>query len=105
MWGNPRRGLDPVIVKAFINLTGIYPVGTCVILDTYEVGVVCQASADVSQLHRPLVRIVLGADGTPLATPTLADLSQSDANGSFPRTIVKVTDPKKYAINVGDYFV
>lgn len=105
MWGNPRRGLDPVIVKAFINLTGIYPVGTCVILDTYEIGLVAQASADVTQLHRPHVRIVLGADGTPLATPVTADLGQRDANGNFPRTIVKVTDPKKYGINVGDHFV
>ncbi|HXV91281.1 MAG TPA: HD domain-containing phosphohydrolase [Gemmatimonadales bacterium] len=105
MWGNPRRGLDPVIVKAFINLTGIYPVGTCVILDTYEIGLVAQASADVTQLHRPHVRIVLGADGTPLATPVLADLGQRDANGNYPRTIVKVTDPKKYGINVGDHFV
>jgi HD-GYP domain-containing protein (c-di-GMP phosphodiesterase class II) len=105
MWGNPRRGLDPVIVKAFINLTGIYPVGTCVILDTYEIGLVAQAAADVTLLHRPLVRIVLGADGTPLATPVLADLGQRDANGNYPRTIVKVTDPKKYGINVGDHFV
>ncbi len=105
MWGNPRRGLDPVIVKAFINLTGIYPVGTCVILDTYEIGLVAEASADVTQLHRPHVRIVLGADGTPLATPVLADLGQRDANGNYPRTIVKVTDPKKYGINVGDHFV
>jgi HD-GYP domain-containing protein (c-di-GMP phosphodiesterase class II) len=105
MWGNPRRGLDPVIVKAFINLTGIYPVGTCVILDTYEIGLVAQAAADVTLLHRPLVRIVLGADGTPLATPVLADLGQRDADGNYPRTIVKVTDPKKYGINVGDHFV
>src|SRR3989442_859435 len=36
MWENPRRGYDPVVVKAFVNLIGIYPVGTCVILDTYE---------------------------------------------------------------------
>lgn len=105
MWGNPRRGLDPVIVKAFINLTGIYPVGTCVILDTYEIGLVAQANADVTLLHRPLVRIVLGADGTPLATSVVADLSQRDAEGNYPRTIVKVTDPKKYGINVGDHFV
>ena len=105
MWGNPRRGLDPVIVKAFINLTGIYPVGTCVILDTYEIGLVAQAGADVTQLHRPHVRIVLGADGTPLATPIVVDLAQRDVNGNHPRTIVKVTDPKKYGINVGDHFV
>ena len=38
MRDNPRRGMDPVIVKAFINLTGIYPVGTLVVLDTFELG-------------------------------------------------------------------
>jgi HD-GYP domain-containing protein (c-di-GMP phosphodiesterase class II) len=105
MWGNPRRGLDRVIVKAFINLTGIYPVGTCVILDTYEVGLVHAANPDASQLHRPLVRIVLGKDGTPLSPPVTADLAQRDASGVFPRTIVKVTDPAKFGINVGDHFV
>src|SRR5438094_10639865 len=25
MWENPRRGYDSVVVKAFINLIGIYP--------------------------------------------------------------------------------
>jgi HD-GYP domain-containing protein (c-di-GMP phosphodiesterase class II) len=105
MWENPRRGLDPVVVKAFINLIGIYPVGTCVILDTYEVGLVHAANPDVSQVHRPMVRIVLGADGAPLQPTLLADLAQRDANGNFPRTIVKVTDPTKYGIRVGDYFV
>src|SRR5439155_48525 len=63
MWENPRRGYDPVIVKAFINLIGIYPVGTCVILDTYEVAIVHSANPDVSHVHRPVVRIVASPEG------------------------------------------
>ena len=51
MWENPRRGYDQVVVKAFINLIGIYPVGTCVILDSYEVAIVHAANADVSKVH------------------------------------------------------
>jgi HD-GYP domain-containing protein (c-di-GMP phosphodiesterase class II) len=105
MWENPRRGLDPVVVKAFINLVGIYPVGTCVILDTYEVAIVHSANPDVSQVHRPVVRIVTTPDGTPQHPGFLADLAQRDENGTFPRTIVKVTDPAKYGIKVSDYFV
>src|ERR1041384_4800138 len=58
MWENPRRGYDPVVVKAFINLIGIYPVGTCVILDTYEVALVHSANPDVAHVHRPVVRVV-----------------------------------------------
>jgi len=105
MWENPRRGYDPVVVKAFVNLIGIYPVGTCVILDTYEVAIVHSANADVSHVHRPAVRIVTAPDGALLQPGFIADLAQRDEQGNFPRTIVKVTDPAKYGINVSDYFV
>jgi HD-GYP domain-containing protein (c-di-GMP phosphodiesterase class II) len=105
MWENPRRGYDGVVVKAFINLIGIYPVGTCVILDTYEVAIVHAANADVSQVHRPVVRIVATPEGAVQSPGILADLAQRDAEGKYPRTIVKVTDPLKYGINVSDYFV
>ena len=105
MWENPRRGLDPVVVKAFINLIGIYPVGTCVILDTYEVGIVHAANTDVAHVHRPVVRLVMAADGSRLDPAPVVDLAQRNAQGVFPRTIVKVTDPQKFGIRVGDYFV
>jgi hypothetical protein len=80
-------------------------VGTCVILDTYEVALVHNANPDVAHVHRPVVRLVTTPDGALLNPGTVVDLSQKDANGSFPRTIVKVTDPVKYGINVSDYFV
>jgi len=105
MWENPRRGYDPVVVKAFINLIGIYPVGTCVILDTYEVAIVHAANPDVTEVHRPVVRIVVSPDGALQHETSLADLAQRDAQGSYPRSIVKVTDPRKYGITVSDYFV
>jgi len=105
MWENPRRGYDPVIVKAFINLIGIYPVGTCVILDTYEVALVHAANADVAHVHRPVVRIIMSPEGAVQHPGELADLSMRDAQGNFPRTIVKVTDPLRFGINVSDYFV
>jgi HD-GYP domain-containing protein (c-di-GMP phosphodiesterase class II) len=105
MWENPRRGYDAVVVKAFINLVGIYPVGTCVILDTHEVAIVHAANPDVSQVHRPMVRVVAAPDGALMNPGTVVDLAQRDANGNFPRTIVKVTDPQKYGLQVSDYFV
>ena len=46
MWENPKRGYDPILVKALINLIGIYPVGTCVILDTFEVAIVAAPDPD-----------------------------------------------------------
>ncbi len=106
MWNNPGRGYDPTLVKALINLLGIYPVGTCVILDTFEVAIVAGASPDPEQLHRPLVRIAVDAEGARVAPPgTLVDLSQAAADGTYARTIVKVTSPDRYGLVPGDYFV
>jgi len=63
------------------------------------------ANPDVAHVHRPVVRLVTTPDGALLTPGTIVDLSQKDPNGSYPRTIVKVTDPVKYGINVSDYFV
>lgn len=105
LWENPRRGQDPVIVKAFINLIGVYPVGTCVILDSYEIGLVHAPNPDGSMLHRPLVRIVSTPDGGIMRPGRVVDLATTNADGSFKRTIIKVTDPDKYGIKPSDYFV
>lgn len=106
MWENPKRGYDPVLVKALINLIGIYPVGTCVILDTFEVGVVAAPNPDAALLNRPLARLVIGADGSAIPPPgTLVNLAERDAGGGYMRSIVKVTNPTRYGLTVGDYFV
>ena len=105
MWQDRWRGNDPVVVKAFITVVGIYPVGTCVILDTYELAIIHAANPDTSQLHRPVVRVVATTDGALLAPGFLADLSERDQGGPFARTIIKVTDAEKYGIRVSDYFI
>jgi HD-GYP domain-containing protein (c-di-GMP phosphodiesterase class II) len=86
MWENRRRGYDPVLVKALINLLGVYPVGTCVLLDTFELAVVHGTNPDPNFLNRPLVRIVSTTEGARIESGP-------------------VTDPAKYGINPSDYFV
>ena len=106
MWENPKRGYDRVLVKALINLIGVYPVGTCVILDTFEIGIVAAPSPDGQQLNRPLVRIAVNTDGAVVPPPgELVSLTEQDETGSFRRSIVKVTTPSRYGLTVGDYFV
>jgi len=106
MWENPKRGYDRVSVKALINLIGVYPVGTCVILDTFEIGIVAAPSPDGQQLNRPLVRIAVNTDGAVVPPPgELVSLTEQDETGSFRRSIVKVTTPSRYGLTVGDYFV
>jgi HD-GYP domain-containing protein (c-di-GMP phosphodiesterase class II) len=105
MWTNPRRGFEPALVKALINVLGVYPVGTCVILDSYEIGIVYSANPDLAQIHRPVVRVVAAPNGAPIADGPLVNLAEQKADGSFVRSIIKVTDPAKYGIDPAACFV
>ena len=106
MRDNPRRGYDPLLVKAFINVTGVFPVGTLCILDTNELAIVSACNPDPSRIHQPIVKIISDAWGAMLPTPFTVDLSEIDPGTQQPRrTIIKTSDPDKYGIRVADYFV
>ena len=105
MRDNPRRGMDPVVVKAFINLTGIYPVGTLVVLDTFELGIVHAVNSIPEMLSRPIVRVISDAQGNLLHPGSLVDLAEQREDGVYLRTIIKTENPDRYGIRVGDYFL
>jgi HD-GYP domain-containing protein (c-di-GMP phosphodiesterase class II) len=105
MRDNARRGMDPVLVKAFVNLTGIFPVGTLVVLDTFELGLVHAGNPIAEMLSRPIVRIVSDSRGNILFPGYLVDLADRGQDGAFKRTIIKTDQPDRYGIRVGDYFI
>jgi HD-GYP domain-containing protein (c-di-GMP phosphodiesterase class II) len=102
MRDNPRRGYDPLLVKALITATGVFPVGTLAILDTMEMAVVAEVNPNPDLLHLPRVKIISDEMGIPLDDPIWCDLSDQPADGPH-RTILKTTDPQKYGIRVSDY--
>ena len=102
---DPRTGHDPVVVKALINTLGIYPVGTLVVLDTFELGVVHGAASGPETISRPVVRIVADALGNALYPGYLADLATRGPDGRYARTIINTADPERYGIRTSDYFL
>ncbi|NNM34187.1 MAG: HD domain-containing protein [Gemmatimonadetes bacterium] len=106
MRDNPARGFDPILVRALINATGVFPVGTLVILDSLELAVVARSNPDSAHLHQPVVRVISDAMGNPLPQPLALDLSMADPDTGVPaRTIIKTTDPEKYGIKVADFLL
>jgi HD-GYP domain-containing protein (c-di-GMP phosphodiesterase class II) len=104
MRDDPRHGVDPVVVKAFINMMGVYPVGTLVVLDSSALAIVMAANPDPTALSRPLVRLITDARGNRLLDSHTYDLTSRDASGQFERTIIRTEDAKRYGINLRDYF-
>lgn len=104
MRDNPDRGFDTVLVKAFITATGVYPVGTLVILDTFELAIVTKANPDPERPHQPEVKILSDPKGVTLPTPETATLDEIDpATGVPRRTVIKTADPARYGIRPADY--
>ena len=104
MRDNPRLGLDAVVVKAFINLTGIYPVGTLVVFDNLELAIVLSANPDPAALSRPIVRILFDEQGSRVADGPIVDLTAQGNDGQYLRTIVRTEDPERYGVRIADYF-
>ncbi len=105
MRDNARRGQDPVVVKAFVSLLGIYPVGTFVVLDTFELAIVHSVNPDPAMLSRPAVLIVSDDLGNVRHPGDLVNLDERDEHGAFRRSIIKTADPERYGIRVSDYFL
>jgi HD-GYP domain-containing protein (c-di-GMP phosphodiesterase class II) len=105
MRDNPRRGYDPLLVKALINVTGIFPIGTLVILDTHEMAVVTAPNPDPVKLNHPIIKVIYDDQGRLLAEPFTINLGDDPADGHPPRTIIKTTRPEKYGIDIGAYFI
>jgi HD-GYP domain-containing protein (c-di-GMP phosphodiesterase class II) len=106
MRDNPKRGQDSLLVKALINATGVYPIGTLVILDSMEMAVVSGVNKDPDRLHQPTVKVISDPMGVPLAELVTLNLAEVDPGTGMPkRTIIKTTDPEKYGVKVADYLI
>jgi HD-GYP domain-containing protein (c-di-GMP phosphodiesterase class II) len=101
MLGKQGTGFDPVLLKVFINMLGIYPVGSVVILDSGEVGVVMKAKP--ADLSRPEVAIVADKKGKKDITETVDLTAIDERTGTFKRTILKTIDPNRYKMDIARY--
>ncbi len=94
--------LDPILFKFFINMIGVFPVGTLVMLDSRELGLVYQN--DAMFLDRPKVLVIINNKGEKV-DGYIVDLTEKNTDGRFSKTIVKTMDPNKYKINLADYLL
>lgn len=63
---------DTEIVRSFLHTISLYPVGCCVTLDSGEIARVVHANG--KSIDRPVVAVLIGADGRELPKPLFRDL-------------------------------
>jgi HD-GYP domain-containing protein (c-di-GMP phosphodiesterase class II) len=98
------RDFDPILVKAFINLLGIFPLGSLVLLDTQEIGVVTASPDDGLPLDRPHL-CLLHFDGGATRRWEQVNLADRDpATGLYSRSILQTLDPNDYNFSIEEFF-
>jgi putative nucleotidyltransferase with HDIG domain len=96
---NDGKQFDQNLVRRFVQLLGIYPVGNLVKLNTGEVAIVLQVHAP--DPYRPKVRVVFAADGSRLELPRDINLweAQPGAKDDRASSVVAPLNPSDFGID------
>ena len=103
MFARAGKDFDPTLIKVFINVLGVYPVGTLLKIDTGELAlVVSSPSRDFSK--RPLVCVLeKGADDN-YKKKEIINLDEHDSEtGNYVREIIETYHPSDLGIQPVQY--
>jgi putative nucleotidyltransferase with HDIG domain len=85
------------LLKRFVNLMGLFPVGNLVRLNTDELAVV--TAEHPTDPFRPQVKIIMDEKGEFLEEPLLANTWERDGRGEHSRAVVEAVDPESLDID------
>ena len=96
---NDGKQFDQHLVRRFVQLLGIYPVGNLVRLNTGEVAIVLQVHAP--DPYRPKVRVLLTADGERLELTRDVNLWETaqEARDDVASSVIAPLNPAEYGID------
>ena len=97
---NDGTQFDQNLVRHFVQLLGIYPIGNLVRLDSGDIAIVLQVHAP--DPYRPKVRVLFGADGTRLEVPrdiNLWEVEASQRQGDRGSSVIAPLNPADYGID------
>jgi HD-GYP domain-containing protein (c-di-GMP phosphodiesterase class II) len=99
------KDFDPILLKAFINMLGVYPVGTLVELNTGEIGLVCENPEQGDGVH-PLVTILIPAADQGYTRGQTVDLSERESSdGKYKRSISKTYNPALFGVQPSEFII
>jgi putative nucleotidyltransferase with HDIG domain len=85
------------LLRRFINLIGMYPIGTLVRLNTDQIGVITHEHP--TDPFRPQVKIVRDRDGAEMEESQLVNTWEPDGRGDYTWAVVEAVDPEAAGID------
>jgi HD-GYP domain-containing protein (c-di-GMP phosphodiesterase class II) len=96
---------DPILLKVFINMLGVYPIGSLLELDTGELALVIEAGKEANGIQPKVVLLTSDGQGRYTKGGTV-DLNERDAqSGLFRRNIVKSLHPSSHGVQPAEFLI
>ncbi len=96
---------DPILLKVFINMLGVYPVGTVLELDKGEMGIVIPPPPGREDAGALWLRLLAGDRAGGFRKQGIISLGRwNPANGGFNRAILASHHPADFGIQPADFF-
>ncbi len=105
MMSDSGKYYDPVLFKVFIDMLGLYPVGTLLKLDSSEMGLVLHAH-NGGDHARPKVQLLIQSKDKSFEKGNVIDLNERNPEtGKHKRTIVQSLHPATLGIKPAHYIL
>jgi len=105
MWSEAGKSFDTVLLKCFINMMGIYPIGSMVELSNGSVGLVMDYPDEAERSFPLVLRLVDNGKGTLMRGDLLYLADQEVKDGSDSLSIVRGISPAQFHVNPAKFFL
>jgi HD-GYP domain-containing protein (c-di-GMP phosphodiesterase class II) len=105
MWSKVGEDYDPILLKNFINLMGLYPVGTIVKLDSGELGLVVDYPHEHEKTRPEVLLLEDDGEGGLKAGKTVSLEERDQKTGSFLRKVIECHHPARLGIQPSQFYL
>jgi HD-GYP domain-containing protein (c-di-GMP phosphodiesterase class II) len=105
MWSKVGEDYDPILLKTFINMMGLYPVGTIVKLDSGELGLVVDYPNEDEKTRPEVLLLEDDGEGGLKAGKTVSLEERDPKTGSFLRKVLECHHPTSLGIQPSQFYL
>jgi HD-GYP domain-containing protein (c-di-GMP phosphodiesterase class II) len=105
MWTKVGEDYDPILLKIFVNMVGLYPVGTVLKLNTGEMGLVVDYPRDDERTRPEVLLLEDDGQGGFKGGKTVSLEERDEKTGSFLRNVLECHHPTKLGLQPAQFYL
>ncbi|MFP4350124.1 MAG: HD-GYP domain-containing protein [Thermodesulfobacteriota bacterium] len=94
---------DPILLKVFINMLGVYPIGTLLLLDDGDLGLVMEKPSELDEERPWMLQLIPDRKGGFSKGETMNLSARNPKTGDYRKNIVNSFHPSVFGIQPADY--